>query len=625
MEIYEDVVLLNEVLLKAGVLDPEASLQLQRAEKFVKDRLAQERAKQVKHSVAPAHYKTAVDIIADMKLSGPQGVVTEPAIMAAVARHLGYPFMRLDALEFDPEFVTRVLPQKFADRYLILPLAEENGRLKVATPYPLQHQALDDVARVSGREVDVVMSPKEDIMKIILEFHGFRGSIKAAAEKHVKYFAELSDLEHLVEVKSLEEISHTDKNIRTAVDAMFRRAISQRASDLHVEPKRVKTIIRMRIDGVLHEVDSIPAALHQAFTSRIKGIAGMDIAEKRRPQDGRIKIDVQGKEIEVRVSTVLTAFGEKTVCRMQDPDLLIMDLPELGFTPYDLAVFQSALNRPYGIILVTGPTGSGKTTTLYSGLRTLATADRNITTLEDPVEMVFERFNQISVNPAVTMLHDQSERMTFGPMLRHVMRQDPDIIMIGEIRDHETASLAIQAALTGHMVFSTLHTNDALSAVSRMLDLDVPHFLLGNTLVGLLAQRLVRKICPACIESFQIGLKDLNKMGFNFEGPERIVLKRGRGCHQCRDTGYFKRESVYEVLGVDEDIGKLITTEPSMAALKEAAKKKKFHTMWENAIRKMLNGVTTIEEVLRVAQPDPLFNEPIALRKGGESGVQQQA
>jgi general secretion pathway protein E len=344
-------------------------------------------------------------------------------------------------------------------------------------------------------------------------------------------------------------------------------------------------------------------------------MAAMDIAEKRRPQDGRIKLNTRNREIEVRVSTVPTAFGEKTVCRIQDPDLLFMDLEELGFTPYDLTLFQGFINRPHGIILVSGPTGSGKTTTLYSALKVLSTPDRNITTIEDPVEMVFERFNQISVNPAVSMLHDPKERMTFGPILRHVMRQDPDIIMIGEIRDQETASLAVQAALTGHLVLSTIHTNDALSAVSRMLDLKIPSFLLANTLIGLLAQRLIRRICPSCVENHTVSLKQLNKQGFNFEGPEKILLKRGKGCHQCRDTGYYRRESVYEVVGIDEDMAKLISETPDIKALKEVAKKKNFSSLWENAIRKMLNGVTTVEEVLRVVQPDPQFNEPIHLRK----------
>ncbi len=623
MEIYSDILQIGEILYTEGLLDEHGMVRLQEAELYIKDRLSQERAKQVREAVPHAHQITALEIIAEMKFSGPKGLVDEPRIVETLAKHLGYPFMRLEALELDPDFVTRTLPQKFSDRFLIVPLEELEEKLRVAVFDPSQVEVLEDVSRVCGRELEIVISPKSDILKIILEFHGFRGSIKAAAEKHVKYFKELADLERLVDVQSLEEISHTDKNIRTAVDAMFRRAITQRSSDIHIEPKRNKSLLRMRIDGVLHDIDWVPGALHQAFTSRIKGMASMDIAEKRRPQDGRIKLNTRDREIEVRVSTVPTAFGEKTVCRIQDPDLLFMDLEALGFNPLDLTTFQSFIYKPFGIILCTGPTGSGKTTTLYSAMKVLANGDRNITTIEDPVEMVYEHFNQISVNPAVSMLHDPDEKMTFGPILRHVMRQDPDIIMIGEIRDQETASLAVQAALTGHLVFSTVHTNDALSAINRMLDLKVPAFLLSSTVVGLIAQRLMRKVCPYCTEEYTISLKELNKRGFNFEGPERILLKRGRGCFQCRDTGYYKRESVYEVVAIDEDVAKLVTEQPDMLALKEMAKKKKFSTLWENAVRKMLNGITTPEEVLRVAQPDPQFNEPIHLRKS--MGRVQQA
>jgi general secretion pathway protein E len=617
-DIYNDTNHIGEILYKEGLLDESGLLKLQEAELYIRDRLAHERAKQLKQSIPHAHQTTVVEIIVGMKLAGPTGPLDENQIMQALAKEMGYPFMRLQPLDLDPDFVTKHLPQKFADRFLVIPVGESNGKLRVAVCDPSQKEVLEDVSRVTGKELQVVISSKSDIMKIILEFHGFRGSIKAAAERHVKHFGELSDLERLAEVKSLEDISkisHTDKNIRTAVDAMFRRAISLRASDIHVEPKRGKSLLRMRIDGTLHDIDWVPGALHGAFTSRIKAMCNLDIAEKRRPQDGRIKLNMDKYEIEIRVSTIPTAFGEKTVCRIQDPDLLFMDLEDLGFSPYDLTTFQGFIYKPHGIVLVTGPTGSGKTTTLYSALKVLATPDRNITCIEDPVEMVFDRFNQMSVNPAVSMLHNPEEKMTFGPLLRHVMRQDPDIIMIGEIRDEETASLAVQSALTGHLVFSTLHTNDALSAINRMLDLQVRSFLLAGTLVGLIAQRLMRKVCPYCAEEYSVTLKDLNQRGFNFEGPEKILLKRGRGCHQCRDTGYFKRESVYEVVGIDDDMAKLITDHPDMLALKEMAKKKKFRTLWDNAIRKMLNGVTTAEEVLRVTQPDPHFNEPMHLRK----------
>ncbi len=612
--IYNNIDEIIEALHQSGSIDDEGLLLLQDARHFIADKLAQEHAKEIKKGTPPAHRTTAIDAIADMKLSGPSGLLDEPQIVKCLAQRLGYPFMRLDSLELDADFVTRTLPQKFSDRSLLIPLEEQDGKLKLAVFNPFQREILDDVSRVTGKQLELVIAPKSDILKIILEFHGFKGSIKAAAEKHKKHFAELSNLERLAEVKSLEEISHTDRNITTAVDAMFRRSLSQRASDIHLEPKRNKSLIRMRIDGILHDIDWIPGPLHGAFINRIKGMANMDIAEKRRPQDGRIKLSTRTKEVEVRISTVPTAFGEKAVCRLQDPDLLFMDLKGIGFTPTDLTLFEHFISRPYGIILVTGPTGSGKTTTLYSALRVLSTSDQNVTTIEDPIEMVSERFNQIGVNPAVSMLHNPEERMTFGPLMRHVMRQDPDIIMIGEIRDEETAQLAIQAAMTGHLVFSTVHTNDALSAVGRMLDLQAPSFLLAQTLTGLLAQRLMRKICLNCKEDYTISLKDLNKMGFNLEGPESLNLRRGRGCFQCRDTGYYGRESVYEVIAVDDDLSKLIVERPDVHVLKEMTRKKKYSVLWENAVRKMIQLITTPEEVLRVAQPDPQFNEPIHLR-----------
>jgi general secretion pathway protein E len=538
--------------------------------------------------------------------------------MKVIAEMLGFPFMRLDSLELDADFITRTLPHKFADRNLIIPLSEEDGRIRVAVFDPSQTEVLQDVARVTGKSLDAVMAPKSDIMRIILEFHGFKGSIKAAAEHHVKYFKDLSDLERLSELKSIEEITAAEKNIRTAVDATFRRALSERASDIHIEPKRTKSLIRMRIDGVLHDINWMPAALHSSFVSRIKSMGNMDIAEKRRPQDGRIKLNTKTREVEVRVSTVPTVFGEKAVLRVQDPDLLFMDLKDLGFTGHDYPLFLNAIKRPFGIILVTGPTGSGKTTTLYSALRDLATSETNVTSIEDPIEMVSERFNQIAVNPAVSMLHNQDERMTFGPMLRHVMRQDPDVIMIGEIRDEETASLAVQAALTGHLVFSTVHTNDAMSSIGRLLDLKVPAFLLANTLICLIAQRLLRLVCEKCAQKYTIPVKELNKMGFNFEGPEVVELQRGTKCFQCRDTGYYKRESVFEIVAVDEQMSKLIVENPDVVGLKEYVRRRKFKTLWENAILKMLAGKTTPEEVLRVAQPDPHFREPFHLERDME-------
>ena len=348
----------------------------------------------------------------------------------------------------------------------------------------------------------------------------------------------------------------------------------------------------MRIDGALHTVYELPKSVHPAITSRIKTIARLDMAEKRRPQDGRIKLEKEGLESEIRVSSIPVAFGEKMVMRVLDPDILLQDLESLGFTTMDLIRYQQFVNLPHGIVLVCGPTGSGKSTTLYSTMRYLSSPEINITTVEDPIEMVHEDFNQIAVQPAVGI--------TFGSILRNILRQDPDIIMIGEMRDYETAENAIQAALTGHLVLSTLHTNDAPSSIMRLIDLGVPSFLIKATLAGILAQRLVKKICPHCKETFEMSIDELHSLGIDLEHKGPVELYRGKGCNRCRNTGYHGRCGIHEVLPVTEPVQKLITPESDINMIREMARKEGMVTLRENAIKKLLDGTTTYEEVLRV-------------------------
>lgn len=348
----------------------------------------------------------------------------------------------------------------------------------------------------------------------------------------------------------------------------------------------------MRIDGVLHTVYKLPKNVHSAIVSRIKNLSRMDMAEKRRPQDGRVKTDKGGVEVEIRVSMIPTTFGEKVVMRIMDPDVLFQPLNLLGFTKSDLERYNHFVNSPHGIILVTGPTGSGKSTTLYSTLRQLSTPEVNITTVEDPIEMVHEEFNQIAVQPKVGI--------TFGSILRNILRQDPDIIMIGEMRDLETAQNAVQAALTGHLVLSTLHTNDAPSSIVRLLDLGVPPFLIQATLAGIMAQRLVRKICKYCRKPFKMEAKELKMMGLDVGQTGLLKLYRGQGCQRCRGTGYMGRTSVQEVLPYTEAIRKLTTAETSIEAVRAKAQEEGMVTLRENAINKFLQGITTYQEVLRV-------------------------
>ncbi|MBW1972773.1 MAG: type II/IV secretion system protein, partial [Deltaproteobacteria bacterium] len=369
-------------------------------------------------------------------------------------------------------------------------------------------------------------------------------------------------------------------------------AFDQRASDIHIEPKRDNSITRFRIDGMLHQIHTMPKIVHNAVVSRIKMLARMDIAEKRRPQDGRIKTSHNGREIELRVSSLPVAFGEKLVIRIFDPDILMQDLENLGFFPRELELFKTFIAQPHGIILVTGPTGSGKTTTLYSSLKVLSTVEVNIVTIEEPIEMICEEFNQVSVQPQIGL--------TFANILKTILRQDPDIIMVGEIRDLETAENAIQAALTGHLVFSTLHTNDAPTAITRLVDLGVPPFLISSTVIGVMAQRLVRKICPSCQKSIPLGAEEIEILGIKQFEKRPPLVKIGEGCPDCRWTGYKGRTGLFEVMEITPQIREMILSNVDVEKIRIQAKKDGMITLREYAIEKMLRGVTTFDEVIRV-------------------------
>jgi general secretion pathway protein E len=369
-------------------------------------------------------------------------------------------------------------------------------------------------------------------------------------------------------------------------------AFEQRASDIHFEPKRDLTLVRLRIDGILHDVHLIPKIVYQAVVSRIKLLSGANLAEKRRPQDGRIKRESAGREVELRVSTMPTAFGEKAVLRIFDPEILLKGIDELGFSAYDLPKFYDFIGRPTGILLVTGPTGSGKTTTLYSVLKYLSKPEVNIITIEDPIEMVHEDFNQVAVRPQIDV--------TFASALRTVLRQDPDIIMVGEIRDAETADHAVQAALTGHLVLSTLHTNDAPTSVTRLMDLGVPQFLLTSTMIGVLAQRLVREICTHCVESYAPTAEEAMALHMAHEKLQPYRFKRGRGCLHCRETGYSGRTGVFEVMPMTEKIRRLVASQASSPEIFKAAREEGMRTLRESAIEKVFQGITTMTEMIRV-------------------------
>ncbi len=587
-----------QLLIKKGVLSRANAEEILKNQFSVRDAL--EKRRSARAASAPAGIRinnpvTIVDVIVAMNLPRKDkevGQVDEELICQLLAEEWGVPYKKIDPVKLDMELVTNTIPRSFAMNYLALPVGIEQNKLIVATPNPFNVEVLNDITRVVHKQVVPVVSPKSDIIRTINEFFGFKKSIAAAAVQFDAPVVDLGNLEQFVSMAGEDELPSNDSHIVNAVNHLFAYAFDQRASDIHIEPKRNVTEIRLRIDGVLHSVYKIPKKVHYALTSRIKTMARMDMAEKRRPQDGRIKIERDRTEAEIRVSTVPVAFGEKLVMRVMDPEILLQSVEGLGFATEELAAYQQIINKPNGVLLVCGPTGSGKSTTLYSSLRYLSTPDVNIVTVEDPIEMVHEQFNQIAVQPAAGV--------TFGSILRHILRQDPDIIMIGEMRDLETAQNAVQASLTGHFVMSTLHTNDAPSAIVRLLDMGIQHFLIQATLAGVMAQRLVRKICDDCRESYEMDARELEAMGINTGQSGKIRLYQGRGCVKCRNTGYRGRIGVFELMPYTDTVRKATTARADLHKIRAISREEGMHTLREDAVRKMLNGETTYQEVLRV-------------------------
>ena len=535
------------------------------------------------------------ELIASFALRSPDGGgLTEDRLMEVIAQEVGLEHLKIDPLKLDANLITSTLSRPFARKHRMLPLERRMGRLRVATDDPFNHDAFESVRALIGGDVEIVLSSKTDILRHIREIYGFRRTLAAAAAD-LTTGTDLGNLEQLFKLKSLEEIESTDQHIVNAVEYLLHYAFDQRASDLHIEPKREHAQVRLRIDGMLHTVQRVPKVVHMAIVSRIKTMARLDIAEKRRPQDGRIKTRHKEVEIELRVSTLPVAFGEKVVIRIFDPEVLIQDLEGLGFSKEELTLFESFIARPHGLVLVTGPTGSGKTTTLYSALQVLASEHVNVTTIEDPIEMVLEDFNQTAVL--------SKAGITFASSLRTLLRQDPDVIMVGEIRDAETAGNAVQAALTGHLVLSTLHTNDTAGALTRLAELGVEPFLVASTVVGILAQRLVRKVCESCKVRTTLSKEQLLALGVPIpdtgEAP-RLPVYHGKGCVECRHTGLRGRAGVFEVMAIGERVRRHVIQGASAAEIMKTARQDGMSTLREAAIKKLAQGVTSFEEVLRI-------------------------
>ena len=522
------------------------------------------------------------------------GMATETQIGQALAAFAGLRFVRINPLELDLDVVTGALSGPFARKHGLVAIAKTDEKLTVAVHDPFAPFPVDDIKRVTGLlAIEKVVATRSDIDAVNKGFYELKTSLKSA-EKQLSASAlpafELGNQEFLS--SEVEELDPAAGPVVKALDHLLGYAFEQRASDIHFEPKRHVTLVRLRIDGMLHDVHVVPKIVYQAVVSRIKLLSGCNIAEKRRPQDGRIKRDQGGHEIELRVSTMPTAFGEKAVLRIFDPDVLLKSVDELGFAAADLPKFNEFIARAHGIMLVTGPTGSGKTTTLYSVLKQLSKPEVNIVTIEDPIEMVQDEFNQVAVRPAIDL--------TFANALRTVLRQDPDIIMVGEIRDRETAEHAVQAALTGHLVLSTLHTNDAPSSVTRLLDLGIPHFLILSTVIGIVAQRLVRVNCSHCAEPHTPTAEEGLALGLAADDVGGHTVRRGAGCLHCRQTGYSGRDGVFQVMPITERLRGLIGKQTNSMALLEAAREEGMRTLREAAIEKVMQGVTTVAEMVRV-------------------------
>ena len=585
---------LGEILLQAGKLTLEQAKEIRIKQDHQRMKILKARGETIHRGRVHLEGEvSAIEVAASLEFEqadAPGKVLTEDLITEAVALSVGMPFRKIDPLKLNPEIVTQILPRAFARKNGAVPIDRAEDKLTVAVSDPFNLEVVENIERM-GFKVARVLSPRTDIVKIITEFYGFRSSVSAAA-KEIGSEVDLGNLEQFVKMKAVSEIEATDKHVVNAVEFLFRYAFDQRASDIHIEPKRDHSEIRFRIDGMLHLIHKVPKQVHPAFVSRVKMLSRMDIAEKRRPQDGRIKTEYKGREVEFRVSTMPVAFGEKVVLRIFDPDIILQDLEELGFSPREYELFRSFIARPHGIVLVTGPTGSGKTTTLYSALKTISTPEVNVITVEDPIEMVYDRFNQVAVQPQIGV--------TFGTTLRTILRQDPDIIMVGEVRDLDTAENAVQASLTGHLVFSTLHTNDAPSSITRLLDLGLPAFLIASTVVGIMAQRLLRKVCTNCERTYQLLPEEAAAVGLSSDLNKKIMVKYGEGCVQCRGTGYLGRTGIFEVMEVNEKIRPLITEKADAEFIKRTAIADGMVPLRDGAVRKMLNGETTFDEVIRV-------------------------
>lgn len=526
------------------------------------------------------------------------GLISERDKVRCLAEQWGVPFVDLETYPVKPE-VVRELSQEIARRYKAIPIDKPDGRVLLAMKEPNDVYAIDHIRLILGADVEPMMAAEEDLHNAINRYYTSEGSVSEAVTEAMKDMGGMFGEIDLADVPQSEEISV--EALRELVDEapivrlanmVISRAVADGASDIHIEPQREGLRIRYRVDGILHDAMMFPRKVQAPLLSRIKIMANMDIAEKRAPQDGRISLMMDGRQYDFRASTLPAVFGEKIVLRVLDKSAIGIGLGKLGLLPKTMEQFETLITRTYGIILVTGPTGSGKSTTLYSVLAKLNSGERNIVTIEDPVEYDLPGITQVGVNPKAGL--------TFATGLRTMLRQDPNIIMVGEIRDAETATIAIEAALTGHLVISTLHTNDAPGAISRLLDMGIEPFLISSSVAGVLAQRLLRVICPRCKSAYTPPPDAIRRLGMNIDTGTKVKFYRGKGCEACKHTGYKGRIGVYELMTMNDELRELALARASSHRIKEVAIQSGMKTLKDDATEKVLLGITTLEESLRV-------------------------
>lgn len=527
------------------------------------------------------------------------GFITERDRVKCLGDQWGVPFVDLTDLEVDSA-VIRLVPQNAARKLKVIPVARRNGKLTLAMKNPLDIFAIDEVRMMSGVDVEPAIAVEEDIINAIGRLYRSDANVTEQVEGVIKEFetgdidftaADISEDDEDISLEHLRELSEEAPVVKLA-NLIISRGVQDGASDIHIEPQKDSVRVRLRIDGILHEIMQIPKKVQASLISRFKIMAEMDIATKRTPQDGRIGAVIEGKQFDFRVSTLPSVFGEKIVLRILDKSAISIGLHKLGLLPETLERFENVISRTYGIILVTGPTGSGKSTTLYSVLSKLNSGEKNILTIEDPVEYEVPGLTQVQINTRAGL--------TFAAGLRTMLRQDPDIAMVGEIRDAETATIATEAALTGHLVLSTLHTNDAPGALTRMVDMGIEPFLIASSVIAVMAQRLVRLACPKCKEQYQPPRDAIKRLGIEVDGDARVTFYRGRGCDYCRGNGYKGRLGVYELMLINDRVRDLVLQKSSSHVIREAAIESGMKTLKDDAIAKILLGQTTLEECLRV-------------------------